>query len=58
MCRFHVNGRPIRHFFHRFQNVPASCERSLKADFRSVEFSKREEILLFAGENVALKLNR
>ena len=26
-----VNGRPIRHIFHRFQNVPASCERSLKA---------------------------
>ena len=30
MCRFRVNGRPIRHIFHRFQNVPASCERSLK----------------------------
>ena len=29
MCRFRVNGRPIRHIFHRFQNVPASCERSL-----------------------------
>ena len=29
MCRFHVNGRPIRHIFHHFQNVPASCERSL-----------------------------
>ena len=29
MCRFHVNGRPIRRIFHRFQNVPASCERSL-----------------------------
>ena len=28
-CRFCVNGRPIRHFFHRFQNVPASCESSL-----------------------------
>ena len=32
MCRFRVNGRPIRHIFHRFQNVPAknvlfSCER-------------------------------
>ena len=30
MCRFRVNGKPIRHIFHRFQNVPASCERSLK----------------------------
>ena len=30
MCRFRVNGRPIRHIFHRFQNVPASCERGLR----------------------------
>ena len=29
MCRFRVNGRPIRRVFHRFQNVPASCERNL-----------------------------
>ena len=29
MCRFRVNRRPIRHIFCRFQNVPASCERSL-----------------------------
>ena len=29
----------------------------LKADFQSVEFSERAEILLFARENVALKLN-
>ena len=26
---FHVNGRPIHHIFHLFQNVTASCERSL-----------------------------
>ena len=31
MCRFRVNGRPIRRIFHRFQNMPASCERSLKS---------------------------
>ena len=30
----------------------------LKADFQSVQFSERAEILLFAGGNVALKLNR
>ena len=38
MCRFRVNGRPIRHIFHRFQNVPASCERSLSfvANFRNL----------------------
>ena len=29
MCRFRVNRWPIRRIFHRFQNVPASCERSL-----------------------------
>ena len=29
MCRFRVNVRPIRHISHRFQNVPASYERSL-----------------------------
>ena len=26
VCRFRVNRRPIRHIFHRFQNVPASSE--------------------------------
>ena len=31
MCRFRVNRRPIRRIFHRFQNVPASCERSLSS---------------------------
>ena len=31
---------------------------AMKADFQSVEFSERAEILLFAGENVALKFNR
>ena len=29
MCRFRMNGRPINHMFHRFQNVTASCERNL-----------------------------
>ena len=29
MCRFRVNRGPIRHIFHRFQNVPVSCERGL-----------------------------
>ena len=29
----------------------------VKADFQSVEFSERAEILLFAGENAVLKLN-
>ena len=36
MCRFRVNSRPIRLIFHRFQNVPASCERSLSLDLASV----------------------
>ena len=29
MCHFRVNGRPICHIFHRFWNVPPSCEHSL-----------------------------
>ena len=29
MCRSCVNRRPFRHIFHRFQNVPASCNCSL-----------------------------
>ena len=36
MCRFRVNRRPIRHIFHRFQNVPASCERCLIEDSREI----------------------
>ena len=35
MCRFRVNRRPIRRIFHRFQNVPTSCERSLSLMFKS-----------------------
>ena len=31
---------------------------TFKANFQSVEFSERAEILLFTRENVALKLNR
>ena len=33
-------------------------EQYVKANFQSVEFSERAEILLFTRENVALKLNR
>ena len=29
MCYFCLNGRPFRDIFHRFQNVPASCEGKL-----------------------------
>ena len=36
MCRFRINGRPIRHIFHRFQNVPASCERSVHRAFEQL----------------------
>ena len=45
LCRFHVNGRPIRHIFHRFQNVPASCERSLRPRLHGIG-SKRDRIHL------------
>ena len=39
MCRFRVNSRPIRHIFCRFQNVPASCERSLSFRLLIVRWS-------------------
>ena len=42
ICRFRVNGRPIRHIFHRFQNVPASCERSLRLGGRRFYSPKRK----------------
>ena len=38
MCCFRVNRRPIRRIFHRFQNVPASCERSLSFDQLLISF--------------------
>ena len=33
-------------------------DQPIKANFQSVEFSERAEILLFTRENVALKMNR
>ena len=47
MCRFRENGRPIRLIFHRFQNVPASCERSLNRATNSKFLAalKREDSL-------------
>ena len=48
MCRFRVNGRPIRRIFHRFQNVPASCERSLnqeKSTDNSSKFDRNKKLL-------------
>ena len=36
MWSFHVNGRPIHHIFHCFQNVLASCERSLRQTLLSM----------------------
>ena len=38
--------------------ISISSVALLKADFQSAEYSERAEILLFAGEKVALKLNR
>ena len=45
MCRFRVNGSPIRHIFHRFQNLPASCERSLR-------LKKRQDVDIDNSENL------
>ena len=47
MCRFRVNRRPIRRVFHRFQNVPAPCERSLSGCFKTAH--------LFFSSNVTIK---
>ena len=48
----------LAHMKKLFGVIPKSTKCMLKADFQSVEFSERAEILLFVGENVALKLNR
>ena len=42
MCRIRVNGRPIRHIFHCFQGMPASCERNLKQKwYERIDFVNR-----------------
>ena len=38
--------------------IDGKVRTRVKADCQSVQFSERAEILLFAGENVALKLNK
>ena len=40
VCSLRVNGRPIRHIFHRFQNVPEFCECSLT---NSVQFDSYDK---------------
>ena len=57
MCRFRVNGKPIRRIFHRFQNVPESCERSLRCQskfdhFRSIKYSRWCEYLKIGNFSV------
>ena len=41
MCHFRVNGRPIHHIFHRFQNVLASCEHSLSYTARVLPLEQK-----------------
>ena len=50
-----IAGRPCIYFNPISYISKIAC---LKADFQSVEFSEWAEILFFARENVALKLNR
>ena len=46
-----MNGRLIRHIFHRVQSVPASCERSIKMDPRlNVSFEKIGIVEDFTGK--------
>ena len=59
MCHFRVNGRAIRHIFHRFQNVPISCERSLNL-WTSLLLKQRSEMILFMqyiDQGMALRLD-
>ena len=48
ICRFRVNGSSIRHIFHRFQNVPASCERSLNDN---ICFISEKKLMLVMNAN-------
>ena len=50
MCCFRVNGRPIRHIFHRFQNFPASCERNFNLGKSFVDY-------LFSGPKSSVDLD-
>ena len=63
MCRFRVNRRPIRQIFCRFQNVPASCERSLNCLSFSETYAttlkfdhKHEERMKSSDDSAAAKL--
>ena len=58
MCRFRVNGRPIRRIFHRFQNVPASRERSLSKHSmdRFIQNLELLKSLASRGNNHMIKL--
>ena len=51
MCRFRANGRPIRQIFHRFQNVPASCERSLRKEGAEASLTLHFFHQPFSGQN-------
>ena len=57
MCRFHVNGRPIRQICHRFQNVPASCERSLSYLILRLPSEMDENIDIWLGNGAEKKLD-
>ena len=62
MCRFRVNGRPMRHVFHRFQNLPAknvpfSCEREAYASCFS-PFSKSTVFKICRQKMCRFRVNR
>ena len=54
MCRFRVSGRPIRHIFHRFQNVPkatfAIILQTLSLFFESDEPLTRYKLTLLGQD--------
>ena len=51
MCRFRVNGRPIRHISLRFHNVLTSCDCSLSEASFEQKYSQILVPATFSSEN-------
>ena len=62
LCRFRLNGRPIRRIFHHFQIVPLSCKRSLRyllvqpVDFFKLQFHNK--LFSYAGHYAKVNIVR
>ena len=56
ICRLLVNYPPIPHIFHRFQNVPASCVRSINIAF-AVSLSKIRPVRWYLCSKIRLTIH-